>query len=415
MPEPKPSDPDLAHELAGAPATTVERPDAETGAPQLLVLEASGLAVYPLPSSGTLSIGRAEECQVRLRDPLASRRHATLHVQPLAIEDNGSANGTLLGERLLEAGVVTPIQLGQTVSLGSCLLLVRRTEAVDAPPGSKSATRLVAVRPHIILQPAMKAAYALVEQLARGSINVLILGETGVGKEIVAEAIHRASPRSGAPLVRIDCAALSEQLLESELFGHERGAFTGAVSAKAGLIEAANGGTVFLDEAGELPASLQAKLLRVLEAREVTRVGSVHARRIDVRFISATNKDLEDGVARGAFRSDLMYRLNGASIEVPPLRERPLEIVPLAELFMQRVAAQLKLSLPPRLTEQAASTLLAHDWPGNVRELRNVIERATLISLASNHRSQGSRAARAPCGVARALRSQQHVDDAADG
>jgi two-component system, NtrC family, response regulator AtoC len=197
---------------------------------------------------------------------------------------------------------------------------------------------------------------------------------------VVAESIHRASPRCEAPFVRINCAALAEPLLESELFGHERGAFTGAVSAKPGLIELAHGGTVFLDEVGELPPSLQAKLLRVIEAREVTRVGGVRARPNDVRFVSATNRNIEAEVTRGAFRSDLMFRLNGASLEVPPLRHRPLEIVPLAELFLQRVADQLLLSRPPQLTEEAVALLLAHAWPGNVRELRNVIERAVLLS-----------------------------------
>jgi DNA-binding NtrC family response regulator len=225
----------------------------------------------------------------------------------------------------------------------------------------------------------MLELYALIDRLARGSINVLILGETGAGKEVVAEAIHRASPRSGRALVRINCAALAEPLLESELFGHERGAFTGAVSAKQGLIEAADGGAIFLDEVAELPASLQAKLLRVIEAGEITRVGSVRARPVDVRFISATNKDPREEVERGNFRADLLYRLNGASLEVPPLRERPLEIIPLAESFVARVAEQIRLPAVPLLSAEAADCLLVRTWPGNVRELRNVMERAVLV------------------------------------
>jgi two-component system, NtrC family, response regulator AtoC len=382
VPEPKHRriDSALPFELDESPATTVENMGrAGHGAAQLLVLEASGLTAYPLPSSGLLSIGRADECEIRLRDPLASRRHATLHVVPLAIEDNGSANGTRLAERPLAAGEIAPLQVGQAVSIGNCVLLVRRTDACDAPKAAKSAARILAVSPRIVFQPAMEQLFALVERLARGSINVLILGETGVGKEIVAEAIHCASPRNGAPLVRINCAALADSLLESELFGHERGAFTGAVMAKAGLIEAADGGTVFLDEVGELPAPLQAKLLRVIEAREVTRVGSVRARRVDVRFVSATNRNLDRAVANGTFRADLLYRLNGTSIEVPPLRERPLEILPMANLFIARVSAQLLASQAPTLSEPAIQLLLAHGWPGNVRELRNVVERAVLL------------------------------------
>jgi transcriptional regulator with GAF, ATPase, and Fis domain len=225
----------------------------------------------------------------------------------------------------------------------------------------------------------MKDLYVLVGRIAPSPINVLILGETGVGKEVVAETIHRRSPRADAPVVRINCAALSEALLESELFGHEKGAFTGAVSAKPGLIEVANGGTVFLDEVGELTPSLQAKLLRVLEAREVTRVGGLRPRPVDVRFISATNRDLETEVTRGAFRSDLFFRLNGLSVVVPPLRDRKSEIVPLAELFLARVCDQMSLLPRPTLTAQAIDLMKAHPWPGNVRELRNAIERAVLL------------------------------------
>ncbi len=353
------------------------------GGLQLLVLEPSGLAVYPLPDSGEVRIGRAEDCQVQLRDPLTSRRHATLRTQPLAIEDCGSANGSLLGDRALESGVATPLQLGRAIFIGSSLLIVRRAGAGDAPAVRSepptSGRRVETFKPAVVRQPVMKRLYEVVDRLSKGSINILVLGETGVGKEVVAESIHRASPRGGALLVRVNCAALAEPLLESELFGHERGAFTGAVSAKPGLIELADGGTVFLDEVGDLPLSLQAKLLRAIEAREVTRVGGIRPRPSDVRFVSATNRDLEDEVRRGAFRSDLMFRLNGASLEVPPLRARPLEIIPLATQFLERVADQLRIQPPPQLTDEAEGLLLAHTWPGNVRELRNIIERAVLL------------------------------------
>jgi DNA-binding NtrC family response regulator len=231
----------------------------------------------------------------------------------------------------------------------------------------------------VVHDPAMQAVYALVERLAKGRISVLILGETGAGKEVIADAIHRASPRRAARIVKINCATLSEALLESELFGHERGAFTGAVSAKAGLVEVAEGGTVFLDEVGELSALLQAKLLRLLDTREVTRLGGLRPRPIDVRFVFATNRDLEQAVAQGIFRSDLFFRLKGAVVRVPPLRARSTEIIPLAQAFLTRTAEQMQLVEAPNLSEAAQVRLLAYSWPGNVRELRNEIERAALL------------------------------------
>ncbi len=379
--------PPSSGEVFGTLTTLVGRSkadEASTGGYQLLVLEPSGLAVYPLSESRPMIIGRAEDCDVQLRDAMASRRHATLHVSPLAIEDHASANGTLLGNRAVEPGAAVPVQPGQAISIGSSLIIVRRTEKgeahrtpADQPKGVSPFDPSRA--PIVVHDASMQALYVLVGRIAPSHINVLILGETGVGKELVAETIHRRSPRSEGPVVRINCAALSEALLESELFGHERGAFTGAASAKPGLIEVAHGGTVFLDEVGELPPSLQAKLLRVLEAREVTRVGGLRPRTVDVRFVSATNRDLEGEVARGAFRSDLFFRLNGISLVVPPLRARTSEIVPLAEMFLSRAAEQMSLSPRPTLTRQAIDKMIAHGWPGNVRELRNAIERAALL------------------------------------
>jgi transcriptional regulator with PAS, ATPase and Fis domain len=195
---------------------------------------------------------------------------------------------------------------------------------------------------------------------------------------VLAETIHRKSPRTRGPFVRLNCAALPDNLLESELFGYERGAFTGAVSPKPGLLEAAHGGTVFLDEIAELPLPTQAKLLRVLESGEVTRVGSLKPRPIDVRFLSATNRDLEALVSGGTFRQDLYYRLNGISIQVPPLRERKVEIRALARAFLRdacKKAGRADLSISPA----ALAKLESHAWPGNVRELRNVIERAAIL------------------------------------
>jgi DNA-binding NtrC family response regulator len=225
---------------------------------------------------------------------------------------------------------------------------------------------------------AMRRLDPLIERVAGGVINVLIVGETGVGKEVIARTIHEKSPRAKGRLVAINCAALSESLLESELFGYERGAFTGAVQPKVGLLEAAEGGTVFLDEAGEMPLALQAKLLRVLDQREVFRVGSVVPRAIDVRFIAATNRDLAGEIARGRFRQDLFFRLNGIMLAVPPLRERIEEIVPLARVFVAKASRHSGRS-EPRISDEAIALLRAYSWPGNVRELKNVMERAVLL------------------------------------
>ncbi|HXI55735.1 MAG TPA: sigma 54-interacting transcriptional regulator [Polyangia bacterium] len=224
----------------------------------------------------------------------------------------------------------------------------------------------------------MRRLYTLATRAAAGNINVLILGETGVGKEVMAETIHQLSPRATKPLLRLNCAAFSATLLESELFGHERAAFTGAHQAKPGLLETAQGGTVLLDEVGELPLPVQAKLLRVIETRRVLRVGALKPREIDVRFLAATNRVLEDEVDRKNFRQDLYYRLNGISLVIPPLRERPTEIEPLARSFLEQAAKVMGRPVPI-LSPQALGLLRSYSWPGNIRELRNAMERALLL------------------------------------
>ena len=210
-------------------------------------------------------------------------------------------------------------------------------------------------------------------------VTVLIGGETGTGKELLARAIHYHSPRAKAPFVEINCAAIPANLIESELFGHERGAFTGAVAAKPGLFEMADGGTVFLDEIGHLPLELQPKLLRALESREIRRVGGQTTKRVDVRVIGATHVDLAGAVADGTFREDLYYRLNVVQLVLPPLRDRGDDIGLLAESFCARLAAQHGLAVPA-LTPEVRAALKAHPWAGNIRELRNAIERALVLS-----------------------------------
>ncbi|HVZ23835.1 MAG TPA: sigma 54-interacting transcriptional regulator [Vicinamibacterales bacterium] len=225
---------------------------------------------------------------------------------------------------------------------------------------------------------AWRDALARAAKVASTQATVCLQGESGTGKEVLARFIHRASPRRGGPFIAINCAALPEQLLESELFGFERGAFTGALHPRTGQIEAAAGGVLFLDEVSEMAPAAQAKLLRVLQEREFTRLGANWPVRANVRVIAATNRDLPCAVAEGQFRSDLFYRLNVFDIRIPPLRERREDIGPLADAFLRDIG--LTLGRPAaRLTTEAAARLLQHDWPGNVRELRNVLERASIV------------------------------------
>jgi DNA-binding NtrC family response regulator len=221
--------------------------------------------------------------------------------------------------------------------------------------------------------------FAQVRRAARANVTVLVVGETGSGKEVVSAELHRGSERAAGPHVRLNCAALPQTLLESELFGHEKGAFTGADRRRIGYIEAANGGTLFLDEIGEIPLGMQAKLLRVIEDRRVVRVGGSEEIAVDVRFVAATNRDLEREVAHGSFRQDLFFRLSPITLHVPPLRERPRDLELLAEGFAHR-AAFAAGHPPPALHPSLLRALKRYPWPGNVRELRNVIERAVIFS-----------------------------------
>ena len=218
----------------------------------------------------------------------------------------------------------------------------------------------------------------LLHLVAGGNVDVILLGETGVGKEVAAEVIHARSGRARHPLVRINCAALPDNLLETELFGHERGAFTGALKAKPGLLEAADGGSVFLDEICEMPLTTQAKLLRAVERREVMRLGSLSPKQIDVRFIAATNREIEAEVSDGRFRQDLYFRLNGITLTIPPLRTRLPELPGLARSF---VAAACRAAGRPELpiADRTFGLLRSHPWPGNIRELRKMLERAVLL------------------------------------
>jgi DNA-binding NtrC family response regulator len=227
--------------------------------------------------------------------------------------------------------------------------------------------------------PQMKEVFRTIEKVARSNATVLVLGETGVGKELVAEALHRNSSRADRPFVKMNCAALHESLLESELFGHERGAFTGADRQRTGRFELANEGTLFLDEIGNMTPSTQTKVLRVLQEREFERLGGSRTVKVDVRLVAATNKNLEGAIQRGEFREDLYYRLNVVNVTVPPLRERKEDIIPLASHFIDRFAKELKKDVRG-LEPAAVRALKRHTWPGNIRELENTIERAVLMA-----------------------------------
>ena len=248
-------------------------------------------------------------------------------------------------------------------------------------PDAEALALTVRAKALLFEDPASRALLARIHQIAPSEATTLVVGETGTGKEIVARHLHERSARAGRPFVAVNCGAFSETLVESELFGHERGAFTGAVASKKGWFETADGGTLFLDEIGDLPAAIQVKLLRVLQEREVVRVGAREPIPIDVRLVAATNVDLVDAVRVGKFREDLYYRLNVAVLSIPPLRDRTGDILPLARYFLELYGRRLG-TVDARLNDAAAARLLRHAWPGNIRELENVIHHALLVCRA---------------------------------
>ena len=245
-------------------------------------------------------------------------------------------------------------------------------------PNARELTKSVRATVLVFKDPRSQELLSRIERLAPSEANTLIIGETGTGKELVARHIHHLSRRGREPFVAVNCGAFAETLVESELFGHEKGAFTGATTHKAGWFEAANGGTLFLDEIGDLPLNMQVKLLRVLQEREVVRLGSRTPIPINVRLVAATNVNLADAVVAGHFREDLFYRLHVATIRLPPLRERPGDILPLAEFFLEEHCQRLGYNRAS-LTEEAERKLLEHSWPGNIRELENAIHHALLV------------------------------------
>jgi DNA-binding NtrC family response regulator len=316
-----------------------------------------------------LSIGSAPANALILTDSAVSRHHVAITPTPRGhlVRDLGSTNGTAINGVVVERAYLAP---GAVIAIGQSRL------RFDAIGGEERAALSSDARWGRALgaSEAMRRIFAVLPRLADSDATILLEGETGTGKGLLAEAIHDASPRAGGPFIVLDCGAIPPTLIESELFGHEKGAFTGASSARIGGFEAARGGSVFLDEIGELPLDMQPKLLRAIEDRVVKRVGGNEPIRLDIRVIAATNRDLRSEINQGRFRSDLYYRLNTFRLRIPPLRERREDIALLVAHFYRQLSPAGE---PP--PAELLSELARHDWPGNVRELRAAVERAVLL------------------------------------
>jgi transcriptional regulator with GAF, ATPase, and Fis domain len=346
------------------------------GRPAVLRIRKARLVVVEGPDRGlehdigaqAVTVGTAPECDLVLGDPSVSRRHFEIAPSEdgFRMRDFESTNGTRVrGVRIAEALLAADEEIAVGDSRIQLVLLQGRHEL---PLSHRSSFGALAGRSAV-----MRQLFATLSRVAPTGLTVLLEGESGTGKDLAAEMIHQASDRGGRPLVVVDCAAIQPNLMESELFGHVRGAFTGADHDRPGAFEVAQGGTVFLDEVGELPLSLQPKLLRVLERLEVRRVGDVRYRRVDTRLVAATNRNLDGEVAAGRFREDLYFRVAVVRIRMPALRDHPEDIGALARRFVQK----LRPDLDPVevISDDVLSMLISHRWPGNVRELHNVVSR----------------------------------------
>ncbi len=331
-----------------------------------------------------LKIGKAPDNDLVLPDDTVSRHHCELerHTDGLTVRDLDSTNYTRVAGTKIREATITP---GATLSVGGVDLILRTepNRALILP--SEQEAFGDALGPSLV----MRTLFGLLEHIAPTDAPVLLEGETGTGKDVLARAIHQESERGEEPFVIVDCGAVSYNLLESELFGHERGAFTGAVSSRVGAFEAARRGTVFLDEVGELPLDVQPKLLRVLESGEFRRVGGNRVLQAHARIVAATKRNLREEVERGKFREDLYFRLAVVPITVPPLRMRREEVPALVTHFLAAAAKRDPRAASVKLGRETLAALTAHDWPGNVRELRNVLDRAIYVATASGQSELG--------------------------
>jgi DNA-binding NtrC family response regulator len=352
------------------PAPHVEGSSAPATIPiRVEVIDGADRGVFREFSQEVVTIGTQADADLKLRDPTVSRRHLELHGTEAGVlaVDLGSRNGTRVnGVKINESMLPGSC----CIDLGATRLLVRSAEGLESlAAGVETFGEFVTANGRV------KRSIGILRRAATSLTTVLIEGETGTGKEVLARAIHDASPRKRQPYVIVDCAAITPTLLDSHLFGHVRGSFTGAVEDQVGALARANGGTVFIDEIGELPAELQPKLLRALEARTIQPIGSNGPVEIDVRFIAATNRKLQEEVAAGRFRQDLYFRLAVVNMYLPPLRDREEDLVIMATRFLEKQTHGDRV-----LSPAAYAALTDHDWPGNARELRNTIERASILS-----------------------------------
>ncbi|NOZ01474.1 MAG: FHA domain-containing protein [Deltaproteobacteria bacterium] len=342
---------------------------------KLVVEDALGEVREYIFDQDVVTIGSSDENDLVINDSRVSRAHCRIvrEHSGYMVADLGSTNGTMVNRvRVREAW----LKSGTTLKLGGVEVRFQTFgERVEVMPSTRDSFGNVVGRSR-----RMREVFAILERIAPTAATVILEGETGSGKEVVARALHARSPRAGDPFVVFDCSAVPKELLESELFGHEKGSFTGAHQARQGLFEIANGGTLFLDEIGEMSLELQPKLLRALEQREIRRVGGNRQVKIDVRLVAATNRVLEEEVRAGRFRDDLYYRLSVVRISLPPLRERKEDIPLLARHFLRHAPFNRDPDGEPRIkgiSEEALLVLMEYEWPGNVRELINVVERAT--------------------------------------
>jgi transcriptional regulator with GAF, ATPase, and Fis domain len=336
---------------------------------KLVVIKGAQRGTEFVIAGDVIRIGKAPENDLVLADETVSRVHFEIvrDAKGYLVRDMKSTNGTFLDSAEVKEAY---LRAGSVIKAGEVeLKFTPFEERIEILPSEKEALGEMVGR-----SPAMREIFGLVEKIAPTDATVLIEGETGTGKDMIARTLHLLSPRSDKPFIVVDCGAVAGTLIESELFGHEKGAFTGASSARQGAFELAAGGTIFLDELGELSLDLQPKLLRVLEQRELRRVGGTKILKVDLRVVAATRKDLRSEVEKGKFREDLYFRLNVVPITAPSLRERREDIPLLIDSMLKKLAPE-----GANLTDQTRAALMAHDWPGNVRELRNVIERALAL------------------------------------